>query len=104
MGDRIRTLHPQEGKQGMNIDKEKYEMIRDAILESTRERGVIAFGELPAAVRERVGSDFEGSVSWYVPTVKLDLEARGLVERIPGKKPQHLRLLGRAEPGRTRDS
>jgi len=39
-------------------------------------------------LRER----FEGSVSWYFTTVKLDLEARGILERVPGERPQRIRL------------
>jgi len=35
--------------------------------------------------------EFRGSIGWYTPKVKLDLEARGPIERIPDKKPQHLR-------------
>jgi hypothetical protein len=33
-----------------------------------------------------------GSVSWYTTTVKLDLEVKGEIERIPGSSPQRLRL------------
>ena len=35
---------------------------------------------------------FDGSISWYVTTIKLDLEARGIIERIPKKRPQTLKL------------
>ena len=31
------------------------------------------------------------SVSWYLTTVKLDLEARRLIERVPGVSLQHMR-------------
>jgi hypothetical protein len=34
----------------------------------------------------------EGSISWYATMVKLDLEARGEIERIPGSSPQRIRL------------
>ena len=95
MTERILALHPQKGKQGTNIDRYKYDTIKHAILADTREQGVIAFKDLAAAVRARIGPGFAGSVSWYVTTVKLDLEARGLIERIAGKKPQHLRLTDR---------
>jgi hypothetical protein len=92
--ERILTLHPQEGKQGTNIDRSKYNAIRAAILDAVGERPEIAFGGLADAVAQRIGAEFEGSVSWYVTTIKLDLEARGLIERVPGRKPQFLRLVG----------
>jgi hypothetical protein len=93
MGERIMTLHPQ-GKQGANIDRAKYDVIRAAIIESIRELGEIAFPDLAGAVASRVGCSFQGSVSWYVTTIKLDLEARGVIERVPGETPQRLRLAG----------
>ena len=75
----------------MNIEKVKYELIREAILAVISAQGEIAFSALPAAVSRRL-PDFEGSIGWYTTTVKLDLEARHLIERIPGKGPQILRL------------
>jgi len=35
---------------------------------------------------------FEGSIPWYVEVVKLDLETRGIVERISEMKPHLYRL------------
>lgn len=32
-----------------------------------------------------------GKAGWWVMAVKLDLEARGLIERVPKSKPQHVR-------------
>ena len=32
-----------------------------------------------------------GSVRWYVKAVQLDLEARGIIERVPAKSPIELR-------------
>ncbi len=88
--ERILTLHP-EGKQGVNISKAKYDAISNAILEVLKERGEVSFQDLPEAVSAQLGA-FDGSVSWYVTTVKLDLEARGLIERVPKVTPQRLRL------------
>lgn len=90
--DRILTLHPQ-GKQGVNIDREKYGAVRRAIMEAIRAQGEMPFADLADAVGQRLPPDFDGSVGWYTTTVKLDLEARGLIERIPGRGPQRLRIV-----------
>ena len=91
MTDRIMTLHPQ-GKSGVNIDREKYETMRHAILDSVQDDGEITFTELTEDVRRKLEGKFDGSINWYVTTVKLDLEARGVIERIPKSSPQRLRM------------
>ena len=93
MSDRILTLHPQ-GKQGVNIDTRKYETIRDAIAASLRGSNGMTYTELVAEVGQRVAGRFEGSVKWYVVAVKQDMEARGALRRVPGTRPQRLRLVG----------
>ena len=100
MAERVLTSHPEPGKAGVNICKHKYDLIRGAILEAIRARGDIQFKELADAVRRRLSGGFEGSISWYVTTVKLDLEARGLIERIPKSRPQRLRLAEQERSGR----
>lgn len=91
MEEKILTRHP-EGKQGVNISRQKYDHIKDAILRVLHERGEIAFKDLPEAVADQLAGVFEGRMMWYVVTVKLDLEARGLIERVPKKTPQRVRL------------
>ena len=91
MSERIMTQHPQ-GKEGVNIDKKKYETIKNAILASVQSEGEILFRDLPAAVENNLTEAFDGSIGWYTTTVKLDLEARGVIERIPKKSPQKLRM------------
>lgn len=90
MTDRILTLHP-DGKQGVNIEALKYEEIKQAILASLTHRELL-FRDLPASVSAHLTAPFDGSIGWYTTTVKLDLEARGLIERVPGHSPQKLRL------------
>ena len=93
MSERVMTLHP-AGKQGVSIGREKYELIRQAILASLAQRGEVLFAELSGAVAAHQAGRFDGSIGWYTTTVKLDLEARGLIERVPGRSPQVLRLAG----------
>jgi hypothetical protein len=48
--------------------------------------------KLPPAIAKKL-PDFDGSISWYTTTIKLDLEARGLIERVPDSQPQRQRLV-----------
>ena len=91
MKDTIRTLHP-EKKQGVKISREKYEMIRKAILCVMEKQNEISFMNLSRAVEKEVNGNFEGSVAWYVTTINLDLEARGQIKRVPNSRPQRVKL------------
>lgn len=91
MKDKIRTLHP-EKKQGVNISKEKYDIIRSAILCVLQGQKEITFMNLSRAVEKEVNGNFDGSVTWYVTTVKLDMEARGEIKRVPSSRPQLVKL------------
>ncbi len=91
MAEKIVTLHP-AGKAGVNIDKQKYDTVREAILQSLQDHGAMTFKDLTAEVRRRLEGSFAGSISWYVTTVKLDLEARGEISRVPKSSPQVLTL------------
>lgn len=71
------TLHPQ-GKSGVNIATAKYEQVRDAILASLSASGPVTHAEFLKDVQVRL-EGFDGSINWYVETVKLDLEARDLI-------------------------
>lgn len=95
MEERIMTLHP-EGKQGVNINRKKYDIVRQSILTHLRAHGEMTFTELAENVRRKLEGSFEGSINWYVTTVKLDLEAREEIERIPKSSPQRLRLIPRS--------
>jgi len=81
------------GKKGVRVDRAKYELIEKCIVTVLSRYGEIAFQNLPAKVRTVLTEPFDGSIGWYTTTVKLDMERRGIIERIPGSKPQRLRLL-----------
>lgn len=76
----ITTLHP-HGKKGANISKEKYELIKSEIL-AELEAGPKRYTPIADAIAQRIEDQFDGRVYWYVTTVKLDLEARGLLRRV----------------------
>ena len=89
---KILTLHPEPDKRGVNISRAKYDMIRQAILKAIRSQGTIAYKALVSLVEYNLRHRFEGSIPWYVTTVKLDMEARGEIERISDRGKQKLRL------------
>lgn len=91
MSDRIMILHP-TGKQGTNIDHTKYEAMKQAILTTLQEHEGLTFREAQRFVEDKLNGSFEGSIGWYYTTVKLDLEARGLIKRVGGS-PQRLQLV-----------
>lgn len=91
MPDTILAQHPDPTKQGVNIEAEKYHAVREAIEAAIDEQQEVAFRDLVETVRGRLEGRFNGSVPWYVTTIKLDLEARSLIERVPKASPQRLR-------------
>ena len=89
--ERILTLHP-EGKKGVNILKRKYDTIKDFIIKTVKKQNEISFDELTKLASKELSGSFDGKVTWYIVTVKLDLEARNIIERIPNASPQKLRM------------
>ena len=87
--EKILTQHPL-GKSGKNIDKHKYETLKQAILSALQDRE-LTHTELFYQLNKRLKRKFSGNVSWYGETVKLDLEARKIIERT-SSKPQKYRL------------
>lgn len=85
----ILTKHPL-GKRGLNISKLKYEAVKRAMLSALRSRE-LTHTELTQALVEKLDGKFDGNISWYGETVKLDLEARNAIERTTSK-PQRYRL------------
>ena len=90
--EKIMTLHP-EGKEGVNINKVKYDQMAQCIVAIVKANEGITFKALNTAVSAELDGKFDGSIGWYLTTVKLDLEARKIIERIPHTTPQQLRIV-----------
>lgn len=90
--ERVVMQNPNTGKEDGTIAREMYEPVRAAILTALTEEGDIAFADLKAAILKRTPSKMweNASPGWYTTTVKLDVEARGLITR--QGSPQVLRL------------
>jgi len=89
--EKIVTLHP-SGKAGVNILLRRYNVIKDFILKTLENEREISFEDLTDKAVEKLADTFDGKVIWYMVTVKLDLEARQIIERIPKTSPHQLRL------------
>ena len=90
--ERILTLHP-AGKKGVNILKRRYEIIKNYILKEITSAGEISYQALSDKAVNDLSETFDGKVVWYVVSVKLDLEARSIIERIPKTSPHQIRLV-----------
>ena len=90
--NKILTKHPL-GKSGKNIDRKKYDTLRKAILAALR-KDDLTHTELFSRINTSLKGKFAGNISWYGETVKLDLEAKKIIERT-ASKPQRYRLKSR---------
>jgi hypothetical protein len=87
----IQTQHPDKTKTNKRISLEKYNFIKTNLL-AVLKKTELTHTDLMEALYQRVKDEFEGGVQWYGETVKLDLEARGIIERT-GKKPEKYRVV-----------
>ena len=93
--EKVLCRTPTPNKKPKQIAKSKFDMVHRAILRVTPKRGEgVSFNELVDLV-EGVLKPAElqdlGNLSWHVVTVKLEMEVRGELERIPKVVPQRLR-------------
>ena len=87
--EKILTKHPQ-GKSGRNIDRETYETLKAAILAALGKKE-LTHNELFEQLNKKLKGKISGNIGWYGETVKLDLEARKIIERTDSK-PQRYRV------------
>lgn len=90
--DRIMTKHPQ-GKMGVHILKRRYDLIKEYLLAKIQEEEVPTYESLNDRAVSDLGGSCDGKVPWYVVSVKLDLEARRIIERVPKTSPHKIRLI-----------
>jgi Family of unknown function (DUF6958) len=85
----VLTKHPL-GKSNKPVDRHDYETFKAAILSALR-RKELSHTELLDELTKTVKGKFSGNVGWHLMVVKLDLEARKLIERT-SSRPQKYRL------------
>ena len=88
-GQLVQTRHP-AGKRNKPVTKDNYALFHGAIVAVLQDRP-LTHTELVDEVTTYLEGRFDGNVSWHTMTVKLDLEARGVIQRT-GARPQRYRL------------
>lgn len=103
---RVRMLNGalEGGMEDWTMAVEQYEPVRQLILEVIEdfadEDGTVLLKDIVAVAQDRLGDHpaFPGGRLKNITTyTKVDLEARGLIERVPGRSPQRLRLTSESE-------
>ena len=87
--EKILTKHPL-GKKREEYRQKKYDTLKKAILSALRKND-LTHTELFSRLNKSLKGKFSGNISWYAETVKLDLEAKKIIERT-ASKPQKYRL------------
>ena len=95
METRIQLKHPQ-GKKPISMSKDKYDLLKPVVLKHLRAKGKATFTEISAAIAKDFrtnGTKFKGSLPWHLEWVKLDLEARKIIKRVPNTTPQEYMIV-----------
>ena len=102
--DKETQIEKEEGKINKTSKSKKWSQYKQKEIWDHMQCNTWFFGQkrnessnIVQAVKDRLENTFEGSIGWYVETVKLDLVAREIIERIPRTKPQLYRLIRKGE-------
>ncbi len=85
METKIQLKHP-AGKKAVSISKDKYELLKGETIKYLKSNPEGTFSDISKAISQDFKErkiKFSGSLNWYLEWVKLDLEARGIIKRIP---------------------
>ena len=96
--ERITILNPNTGRDNGTISVRFHRPVRTAILEALADHDGLPFGDLRTEVEQRTPNSLwdEASPGWYTASVKLDLEAHGLIRREGSPQRLHLTEAGQA--------
>jgi hypothetical protein len=87
MEQKIELIHP-AGKKAISMDKQKYDIIKNGILNYLKTKGEATHTEILKSLTDefkKSDTKFQGSVEWHMEWVKLDLEARKIIKRLDDK-------------------
>jgi hypothetical protein len=87
---KIQLKHPQ-GKKAVSISKDKYELLKAETVKYLTEKTDGTFSDISKTIAQNFKDrkvKFDGSLNWYLEWVKLDLETRQIITRVPKTSPQ----------------
>ncbi len=90
METKIQLKHP-AGKKAVSMDKSKYDSLKKVLLNRLKTKGESTHAEILQSITENFKKNkikFAGSIEWHMEWVKLDLEARKVIRRVPNTSPQ----------------
>lgn len=91
---KIQLKHP-HGKKAVSINKDKYDLLTKETIQYLTEKKDGTFSEISKTIAQNLKKKkiiFDGSLNWYLEWVKLDLEARQIITRVPKTSPQKYAL------------
>jgi hypothetical protein len=91
---KVQLLHPL-GKKAFSISMDKYALLKTEMLNYLEVNGQGTFSGMCAAIDQNLKNrkvTFDGSLKWYLEWVKLDLESRKWIIRVPKTSPQQYKL------------
>jgi len=88
--DGIFTMLP--GEHGVNILRQRYNLITKLILAILEEQGPSSSGYIKYLISDKLFAMFDGEVPRYVDLILNDLENRQVVEKFPNSRTHKLRI------------
>jgi len=96
MEQKIQLKHP-AGKKAVRMNKEKYDVIAESVLNCLQLKGELTHTEILKELTDDFKKNrtlFEGSIEWHLEWVKLDLEAGKKISRLAETTPIKFKLSG----------
>ena len=81
-----------EPMQGAAILIQRYNLIKKFILTILEEEGPCSYNYINYFISDKLFALFDGQVSRYVDLVKIDLEEKRIIERVPNSKIHKIRI------------
>lgn len=94
MQNNYQLVHP-EGKSTPRINADKYDLLKKEIQLFLFKQTMATFGQLNEAIKASLLAQkipFEGSITWHLEWVKLDMEAKKQIIRNRNKSPHQYQL------------